>query len=350
MNDTALHQLQTKLPVGEVWLITDPATLQHLTGLRTLVASEREGVLVVSPQTARLCISSFTPYTPPLDQLVINTTYRSNQLTACLDGIDLGVLRYQPHNLTVNELHQLESTSWQLSTLDPKLLWQSRVIKSKPELVNLRRANTITLQVVKSLPQQLEVGQTELEVAQLIKQQMIALGADGEAFPTIVAFSEHSALPHHQPTKRALKPQQAVLIDLGAKVNGYCGDLTRSWWFGDTPTKEYQSIQDLVHQAFTEGLQVLQKRQKVVTAAQVDKVVRKVITEAGFDSAFIHTSGHGLGLEVHEPPSLNGRNDQPLEPGMVITLEPGVYLQGEFGYRYEETLLVKPEGVEVLGR
>src|SRR6185369_4782244 len=133
------------------------------------------------------------------------------------------------------------------------------------------------------------------------------LGAEGPAFPTIVAFGAHATLPHHQPGATKLTSETSVLIDCGASVEGYNSDITRTVWFGKKTTPDYLKVKDIVDRAYQIGIECLQQRDlqnKTLTAKDIDVAVRGFISDAGYGNEYIHTTGHGIGLEVHEPPSV----------------------------------------------
>ncbi len=146
-----------------------------------------------------------------------------------------------------------------------------------------------------------------------------------------------------------------VLWDFGATVNGYRSDMSRSFWFGKTPSADFKKVKKLVHQAYEAAVKTLvvgsagtapKENSSARTAQLVDQAARELITAAGFGAQFIHTTGHGVGLDIHEPPSLNWKSPAPLKPGMVVTVEPGIYLEGNLGYRHENTVIVTETGYQ----
>jgi len=264
----------------------------------------------------------------------------------------------QADSLTVGEQQIFFNSEVKTKEFDQDELWKLRLIKSKQEIEDINKAGQIATQALEETLKSLHAGMTENQVKKLIIKKIYELNGEGEAFPTIVAFGAHSALPHHQPTAHRLQPNTPVLIDLGAKFNGYCSDMTRTIWFGDQPSEKFKKIESIIRAAYHNV--EAQFRPKAdpprveiaplpnTTAAKLDHAARKVINAAGFGDKFIHTTGHGIGLEVHEPPSLNSRNKMKLEPGMVITIEPGIYLPGEFGYRFENTIEIKTNNFKLL--
>jgi Xaa-Pro dipeptidase len=235
--------------------------------------------------------------------------------------------------------------------IDRQVIWAQRVHKDEFEVKLMRKAAEIANIALTETLASLQEGQTEKDVAHFFERRLYELGADGPAFPTIVAFGDHATLPHHQPGKTKLTNETPVLIDCGAMVEAYKSDMTRTVWYGDQPTAEFLKIKQIVDHAYDIGMEQLRLRdleQKTVTARDLDTAVRDYISEQGFGDNYIHTTGHGIGIDVHEPPSLYLTNSQPIEDGMIITIEPGIYLPLNLGYRYENTILVTSKAPEEL--
>ncbi len=228
-------------------------------------------------------------------------------------------------------------------TVASRLVAELRARKDPEELDRLRRAARVAEVGVRAAVNAVRPGATELEVAEAARSAMAASGAEEVPF-VVVAFGPHTAFPHHQPGSRPVQPGEPVLVDLGARVDGYCADITRMAFLGE-PTARYRTVHEVVERAVQAALRACRPG---LPAAQVDRAARAVVEEAGYGAHFPHRTGHGLGLSVHELPSLHAANPQPLEEGMVFTIEPGVYLTGEFGVRLEETVILGPSGPEVL--
>lgn len=224
------------------------------------------------------------------------------------------------------------------------LVERLRMTKS-PEEIRLIRAAVATNSAAFELAvKAIRPGIREIELAAEIEYRMRGLGAEKAAFDTIVAFGERTALPHAQPGPTALKRGQLVLIDMGAMREGYSSDMTRMLHLGRAPRKLRQ-MYDAVLEAQLAAVAAVRPG---VTAAHVDQMARKVLKSAGLDKLFVHSTGHGLGLEIHEPPRVGRKDMTRLGPGMAITIEPGVYLSGFGGIRIEDTLVVTETGCEVL--
>ena len=192
---------------------------------------------------------------------------------------------------------------------------------------------------------QLAPGRTEREIALGLEMTMREWGAEEVSFPPIVGSGELSAHIHHSPTERDLQKGDLILLDFGCRLSGYCSDLTRTVVLGGA-TDEQQRMYDLVLRAQTEGIAATGPGVRGVAA---DGAARSVIEAAGMGASFGHGLGHGVGLDIHEDPRLNRISEDTLAPGDVVTVEPGVYVQGTGGVRIEDCVLVTEDGQEVLG-
>lgn len=332
-----LQQLQTVIATHSLppLLLSRPSDIAYYTGFQFLLSEEREAFLLVNSSQAKLWYASFSPLPPTIACETIPMR-GIKEIAQQLTELQLTGIALDPFSLSLAEFRTISQTNIPISDLNREYIWQQRMIKDEFEQQSITQASQITTQAFASILPEIKIGITEQEVATQLDAKIRQLKAE-PAFPTIVAFGPHSALPHHQPTSAVLQPETAVLIDFGAKYHSYCSDFTRSWWFGSHPPIQYQAIQTAVHHAYQVGIVALNKQ---LTAQELDGVVRTDLHQAGYGHAFIHTTGHGLGLEIHEPPSLSTSNPQVLQPNMAITIEPGVYLENQFGYRFENTILL----------
>jgi Xaa-Pro aminopeptidase len=219
-----------------------------------------------------------------------------------------------------------------------------RTRKDDCEIEMIRAAAKCAEQAWSTLLPMLQPGVTERQLASSLDYRMMSAGADGPAFDTVVASGPNSSMPHAAITDRELAEGDLVVIDFGARKDGYCCDLTRTVGIGDVEGRG-AGILFAVSQAFDAAFA---KVEPGVPVAEVDRAARDHLTRIGLGEAFSHSLGHGVGLEVHEKPSLSQLSEDTLEPGMVFTIEPGVYLDGDIGARYEQTVLLTEEGPEVL--
>ncbi|MCC5829443.1 MAG: aminopeptidase P family protein [Phycisphaeraceae bacterium] len=219
-----------------------------------------------------------------------------------------------------------------------------RAIKDKDELSRIRAAAKIQQEAFSALLKSIEPGMTERHIAALLEFEMGRRGASGPAFPTIVAADANAALPHAIPGRQKARKRGILLIDWGAVYEGYCSDMTRVVAFGSMP-RRIREIYAVVLEAQTAAIEAIRPGRSMI---EVDAVARKIIEKAGYAKRFGHGLGHGLGLDIHELPVLSFRGKGCLEPGQVVTVEPGIYLPGIGGVRIEDDVLVTPKGYELL--
>ena len=213
---------------------------------------------------------------------------------------------------------------------------KSAAIKNAWELAQIEKACNLAEEGLLRLLPEIKDGMTETEVASLLEYEMRRLGANGLAFETIVAFGANAAVPHHETGDRKLKFGDEVLIDFGCRVNGYCSDCTRTFLFGDDGKhEEFKKAYDAV---LTAHNLVKKKLVSGMTGKDADAIARDYLTEKGYGKLFTHSLGHGIGLNIHEYPSLSIRGEETLVDGMVFSDEPGVYVAGEYGIRIEDTV------------
>lgn len=396
-----IQVFQKSLSPAQVGLVSKPAEISYFTGFETLVPEEREAYFLVTATKAVLFHASFSPVTKisgieylattsleavskkiselveesirsdttlsdELPEIATHIVHESNKITDLL-------LDYS--SLFVTEFKALEKiATLSISPTNQQKIWQQRMIKDEFEQAAIQKAATLTKETLEHLQSLITQGKTEAqlawEVESYIKQQGGVL-----AFPTIVAYGPHAALPHHQPTSKNLQLETPILLDFGAKVDGYCSDMTRTIWFGEKPSREFLNIELAVKAAYDAALQVCEQFVQAyafgasnfsadgdgeiatdtpsdisIPISQLDTAARTSLEKAGYGKNFIHTTGHGLGLEIHEQPSIYKTTTTLLQPGMVFTIEPGVYLPEKIGYRYENTILLLKNKVVELTR
>lgn len=219
-----------------------------------------------------------------------------------------------------------------------------RVIKDAAELVILREAAQLADYAIEVAAKTIKEGITEIEVMIEIELALKKRGVTHMSFDTTVLTGDHAASPHGKTGDRKLQKGDLVLFDLGVVHKGYCSDITRTLALGE-PGEEQRQVYEIVLEAELAALHAVEPG---ITAAQLDRISRTVIDKAGYGEYFTHRLGHGLGISVHEFPSIHGSNDMKMEAGMVFTIEPGIYVPGSVGVRIEDDLAVTENGVEVL--
>ncbi len=252
---------------------------------------------------------------------------------------------YEPARMTCDALEALKSRLPMRAALQPVAGWieELRMVKSPGEIERIRRSVQINSQAFEQATARLKPGASERNFAAELEYRMRRLGAEKPAFETIVAGGARSALPHAQPTPAALTAG-FVVVDMGAFVDGYASDMTRMLHIG-APGAKARRAYKAVLEAQAAAIDAVRAG---APAAAPDRAARRVLKRYGLDRAFVHSTGHGLGLEIHEPPRIGKRDKTRLRVGMAITIEPGVYLEGWGGIRIEDTVLVTESGCEIL--
>jgi Xaa-Pro dipeptidase len=245
--------------------------------------------------------------------------------------------------LTFQDVGAQHVAPLQIANVAQELL-NIRAIKGKDEVEAMRQAARISEAALDKLLAWVEPGMDENTIARRLSDEMVALGATGFAFESLVQSGPNSALPHGNTSDRVLQEGEFLLLDYGAKWNGYPADITRTFCLG-TPNAEMQKIYDTVRRANEAGIAAAAPG---VLCSAVDKATRDVIDAAGYGAYFIHRTGHGLGIETHEMPQISESNHTPLLPGMVFTVEPGIYIPGMGGVRIEDNVHITETGADVL--
>ena len=237
----------------------------------------------------------------------------------------------------------------------PRLVEQLRTVKDADEVASLRAACAAGDEAFAAMTQWLAPGMTERQAALRLNSDMISAGAQWRAFDMIFASGPNSAVPHHRPTDRVLEAGDLIKVDFGGIVDGYHSDMTRVLSLGE-PTQQMAEVFDVVRRSQQAGLDAAVEG---AGTGAVDAACRTVIDDAGYSGTFIHGTGHGVGLEIHEDPFLRPDRPRPevsaspsvtLTAGMTVTVEPGVYLPGVGGVRIEDSLVITPSGPDVLTR
>ncbi|HZE21267.1 MAG TPA: aminopeptidase P family protein [Desulfobaccales bacterium] len=359
--------------------MTNPLLPIGLTAVRELFPGHEIDALLVSGTENRRYLSGFTAEEPNCGMLLISASgawlltdfrYQSwaqqevrdievviyqvdfgETLGELLKEMQVGRLGFEAGNLSFRQYQRLTGA---VAEAGVKVAWQPldglveglRQRKTEAELAIIRRALDLTETVMRQVAGELTPGLTEGQVAWEIEKRLREGGAEALAFPPIVAAGPNSAQPHHHPGDYRLKAGEPIIIDMGARVDGYCADLTRTFILGSAD-EHFRKIYSLVRRAQVRAEQELKAGMDSLTG---DALAREVIAAAGYGEAFGHSLGHGVGLAVHEPPSLSpfeARRSM-LPDGCVVTVEPGIYLTGWGGVRLEDMVCLRAEGAEVL--
>lgn len=255
-------------------------------------------------------------------------------------------LGYEPARMTCDAFEALQSRLPARASLHPVTGWVEglRMIKSAEEIELIRRSVDTNSRAFEEAVKRVKVGMRESELAAELEYRMRRFGAEKPSFDTIVAGGARSALPHAQPTAAKLEGGQLVIVDMGAFQEGYASDMTRMLFLGK-PSPKVKRAYAAVLEAQLAAIDAVHAG---APTARVDNAARRVLAGYGLDQAFVHSTGHGLGLEIHEPPRIGKRDKGKLQTGMAVTIEPGVYIEGWGGIRIEDTVVVTEQGCEIL--
>ena len=341
--DRLVAAMQSSPDPVDVMLITNLINIRYLTGFTgsnaALLVSASRTVFATDGryegQSAREC--------PDLARLIARPCARVLVELASSTGVER--IGFESEHVSV-ATHASWLTEFPAAVLVPivGLVEAARIVKDADEIALLRRACAISDQALSDLLPAIHPGMTERDVARRLESLMSDLGADALSFETIAAAGEHSAIPHHSPTDRALVTGDLLKLDFGAEVGGYHADITRTFCLGP-PADWQQEIYDLVREAQGAGRRAACAGADVVA---VDTAARSIITAGGHGQHFGHGLGHGVGLEIHEAPTLGPLATGILAAGTPVTVEPGVYLLGRGGVRIEDTQLVTDGAPESL--
>ena len=268
------------------------------------------------------------------------------QVAALLRRAGARRIGFEKSRLTVEAHQTLKDALPMQSSLEPVSGWieQQRMVKSPTEIAAIRRSVELNSKAFEQAAKRIRPGMQECELAAELDYRVRRLGAEGSAFETIVATGPRTALPHARPTSTKLAADGMVLVDMGAMVDGYASDMTRMLFLH----KPIPSVRRMYQAVLEAQLAAIDAVRPGVHVEAVDGAARRVLARHGLGRAFVHSTGHGLGLEIHEPPRVGKKEKTPLAAGMVITIEPGAYLENFGGVRIEDTVVVTEGGCEVL--
>ncbi len=345
-----IQNLQNSLSVNQCVLLSKNSDVFYFSSFVNSVPEERSAFCLIGKNSAYLFLQNFLPKPAFFSEKILIGASPSklelhlNNLKNEL-GIDEIFLDFE--NLNVEEFKAVSKIdNLKISVLDKKKIWILRGQKDLSEIKKIKKALKITKQAIAETIKELKIGLTELEVKKNLENKIRQHLFCDLAFPSIIAFDKNSTLPHHQPSNKKLKNGSVVLIDAGAKYQEYCGDVTRTVFFKvkekelSKKTKqkeiEFETILKIVKSAHQKAKTLLASPN--ITASDLDLACRNYIEEKGYAKNFIHTTGHGLGIDIHEPPSIYKTNLNELIKRSALTIEPGIYLEGKFGVRWEDTV------------
>jgi Xaa-Pro aminopeptidase len=322
-------------------LVTDLTNVRYLSGF-----TGTNGLLVIGADTAVL-LTDFRYVTQAGEQVkVYEVRDAGREPRQTLAQLLAGRVGFDDAHMTVRAHGRISEDAGAGVELEPAagLVERLRRVKDAAELAHISTAASIADRIYGRLCEDGIVGHTEQQVAWRIEVLAREFGAERLAFPPIVAAGAHGALPHAEPRNVAIRKGQMVVVDLGCVVSGYCSDATRTVVAG-TADDRHRELYAVVREAQEAALEAVLPG---VEGATVDAVARDLIAAAGYGEHFGHSLGHGVGLEVHEGPTLSAKSEDILAVGNVVTIEPGIYLEGELGVRIEDLVVVDDDGPHVL--
>ena len=339
-----IARLQKTFPIQKIdsLIFLNMSNIRYLSGF-----TGSEGVFLIDHHQATLFVDG--RYTSQADRetegiKIIEGTEKIEAVIKAIKNYKLKRVGFEADAITLAQYNQLTSSIQKekfIALTDE--LRMLRACKDDSEIAFMKKAAQISSSAVRSVINRVKPGWKEKELAWQLEIEARKNGADGLAFETIVAAGEHSSLPHARPTDRKIKKGDFVVIDFGVRYKSYCSDETCTIAFGKLTDRQKNAYQ-IVKDAHDRALDMVVAN---VHAAEIDKRTRDIFGKK-YDRYFVHGTGHGVGLEVHEAPRLSSKSGDILKPGMVFTIEPGLYIPGLWGIRIEDTILLKENSCEKL--
>lgn len=326
-------------------LVCDPRSIQYLTGMYEEPGERFFALLLSQGKQPTLFVNAL--FTAPDDTGcdVVSFTDTDDALAPVIERTDaeapLGVDKNLPARFLIPLMERGAASSF---TLASDAVDAARAIKGADEQELMRAASAANDAAMDRFRSLVHAGATEQEVAGQLEAIYRELGAAGHSFDPIVSFGANAADPHHMPDGTVLAEGDVVLFDVGCRKDEYCSDMTRTFFFGE-PSDEQRRVYETVKAANAAGRAAVHAGARF---CDIDAAARKVIEDAGYGPYFTHRLGHQIGLDVHEPGDVSSANEAQVQPGMIFSIEPGIYLPGRFGVRIEDLVIVTEDGCEVL--
>lgn len=326
----------------DAYLITSSANRYYFTGIDTsfgfAILTENEKIFFTDFRYESYARKELTDFKVNIVKYAELYESVKNELKR----LDVKHVGYEENAVTVGEFKDIKNALSDF-ILKPSsdILSTKRAVKTEAEIAKIENSQRIAEKALAKVIPLIKPGVTEREISAELTFEMIKSGADTLAFENIVSFGENSANPHHHPSDKKLDKNELILIDFGARSGGYCSDMTRTFTLGN-PQDELKTIHGIVSEAQAYALKHIKAG---MTGREADSLAREYIRANGYGKEFGHSLGHGVGVEIHEEPRLSEKSDQILVPGMVVTVEPGIYIDGLGGVRIEDLVVVKEDGV-----
>ncbi|MGM9603957.1 MAG: M24 family metallopeptidase [Faecousia sp.] len=318
-------------------LVSDPNAICYFTGTRFSPGERLLALVVKRDGSFRLFVNQLFPY---------NGAVPIRWYSDAQDGVEIlaqeltGAVAVDK-SFPARFLLRLQALKPELKLILGTVIDEVKAVKTPEEQQKMIRASQVNDSVMAQVAELIQVGKSEAQLRDEI-DEIFRRVSQGNSFDTIVAYGDHAADPHGVPGDRRLRAAEAVVVDMGCVVDGYCSDMTRTFFVGENPERE---IYDTVLRANLAGIAAVKPG---IPFREIDLAARRVIEEAGYGAYFIHRLGHGIGMEVHEPFDVSATDEVIVEEGMCFSIEPGIYIPGRVGIRIEDLVCVTKDGCRVL--
>lgn len=348
MNEQRIERVRANLQAMglDQMLVTDPVSIAYLTGYENEPMERFQALYLAVDEEPTLFVNRLFPDPGDLVPNVVTLFDTDDPVVSvaqvCVADGALGIDRTMEARWLLPLMDAEAASTYRLAS---DAVDDARAHKDASEQEAMAAVSAVNDRAMDWLKAQLKTGVTEAQIAAGLEDEYRRLGADGNSFEPIVSFGANAADPHHEPDGTVLEPGMVALFDVGCKMDGYCADMTRTFFFGEEPDEEVRRVYETVAAANAAGELAVEPG---ASFASIDRAARDVIERAGYGEYFTHRTGHSIGLEVHEPGDVSSSHDAPVEPGMCFSIEPGIYLPGRFGVRIEDLVCVTEDGRRVL--
>lgn len=327
-------------------IVTSPAAIYYLTGKWMSVGERMIALYLDIEGNHKFIVNKLFPIQEDLGVEIVWFSDSDDSIKILSNIVKkdkvLGVDKFWPAQYLIRlmELNAVKGFTNSSNIID-----DLRMVKDDEEKELMRKSSQINDKVMKTILNELKEGYTEKYYARLLEEIYEKEGANGFSFDPIIGYGINAANPHHESGNTKLKKGDSIVIDIGGVYNYYCSDMTRTVFFGAEPDKKDREIYEIVRNA---NLNAIAKVKEGVKFSEIDAAARNYIEEHGYGEYFTHRTGHSVGLEIHDKGDVSSINQEEVKEGMIFSIEPGIYLPGEFGVRIEDLVLVTKEGAEIL--
>lgn len=329
-------------------VISSPSSLFYLTGKWFSPGERMISLLIKANGDHKLIINKLFPVEEDLGVDLVWYVDTDNSVEILSKYInkneDLGIDKDWPAHFLLSLMELNAAKGYRNSS---PIIDGLRMIKDEEEIALMKESSKRNDEVMKELWENIKEGMTELECEQLLKELYAKNGVDKFSFDPIVAFSPNGADPHHETDDSVLKKGQSIVIDIGGVYKDYCSDMTRTVFFKEEPSEEHKKIYNIVKEANEKAIAMIKPGVKF---SDIDNVARSYIEDKGYGEYFTHRTGHSIGIDCHEFGDVSAANHNEVKPGMIFSIEPGIYLSNDIGVRVEDLVLVTEDGCERLNK